>query len=57
MNKKKLWSILLTCAIVVAMVFAVGGILSADTEPATVTLKSGIGSGDDIVFSDRKSVV
>ena len=51
MNKRKLWSVLLTFAIVVATVFAVGGILSADTEPATVTLKSGIGSGDDIVFS------
>ena len=51
MNKKKLWSFLLSFAIVVAMVFAVGGILNADTEPATVTLKSGIGSGDDIIFS------
>ena len=51
MNKRKIWSVLLTFAIVVATVFAVGGILSPDTEPATVTLKSGIGSGDDIVFS------
>ena len=51
MNKRSLWSVLLTFAIVFATVFAVGGISSADTEPATVTLKSGIGSGDDIVFS------
>ncbi|MCR4768115.1 MAG: leucine-rich repeat domain-containing protein [Saccharofermentans sp.] len=57
MNKRKIWSILLSFAIVVAMVFAVGGILSADTEPATVTLKSGTGSGDDIVFSTDNSAI